>query len=122
MLLSCSKGILDDHASAPAPGPGHARRRRTTLTEEDRARLCHPLACGVILFSRNFTTPEQLAALCAEIRALRDPPLLITVDHEGGRVQRFKTGFTAVPPMALLGRLWNLDREQAVRRRGPPGC
>ena len=86
----------------------------TKLTDEDRARLLHPLVFGVILFARNFSDPEQISTLCAELRALRDPPLLIAVDHEGGRVQRFRNGFTAVPPMAALGRLWDQNSEQGV--------
>lgn len=77
-----------------------------TLTADDRRRLQHPLTGGVILFARNFSSRAQLLALNAEIRALR-PDLLISVDHEGGRVQRFKTdGFTHLPPMAALGHLW----------------
>ena len=84
------------------------------LSDEDRRRLRHPLVGGVILFARNYATPEQVAALTAEIRALRAPRLLISVDHEGGRVQRFRQGgYTALPPMASLGRLWDSDPEQA---------
>jgi beta-N-acetylhexosaminidase len=86
----------------------------TALTDDDRVRLRHHLVGGVILFSRNYNSPEQIVRLCGEIRELRDPPLLVTVDHEGGRVQRFKTGFTIMPPMALLGRLWDQDRDQAT--------
>jgi len=78
----------------------------TELTDLDRARLCHPLVGGVILFSRNYANPAQLSALTGEIHALRSPALLIAVDHEGGRVQRFRDGFTRLPPMAALGRLW----------------
>jgi beta-N-acetylhexosaminidase len=81
------------------------------LTEEDRRRMLHPAAGGVILFSRNYESPEQLQALTAEIRALREPQLLLGVDHEGGRVQRFRTGFTELPPMRSLGRLWDRERE-----------
>ena len=70
-----------------------------SLTDDDRKRLLHPLTGGVILFSRNFQSSVQLSALTAEIHALRTPHLLIAVDHEGGRVQRFRDGFTAIPPM-----------------------
>jgi beta-N-acetylhexosaminidase len=83
------------------------------LTDEDRARLRHPAAGAVILFSRNYETPEQLDALVQEIRKLREPELLVCVDHEGGRVQRFREGFTAVPAMRQLGRLWDRDPELA---------
>src|SRR5688572_28855926 len=78
-----------------------------TLTGEDRLRLMHPLAGGVILFTRNYSSLEQLARLTADIHALRKPALLIAVDHEGGRVQRFRDGFTVIPPMRELGRAWD---------------
>ncbi|KXB30728.1 beta-hexosaminidase [Dechloromonas denitrificans] len=87
----------------------------TALTELDRQRLLHPLVGGIILFSRNFESPSQLAALNAEIHALRQPPLLIAVDHEGGRVQRFREGFTRLPAMATLGRLWDQNPDAAQR-------
>jgi beta-N-acetylhexosaminidase len=77
------------------------------LAAEDRDRLLHPLVGGVILFSRNFVSPEQLANLTAAIHGLRSPALLIAVDHEGGRVQRFRDGFTVIPAMRELGRLWD---------------
>jgi len=81
----------------------------TTLTADDRARLQHPLTGGMILFARNWADRAQLTALCADIKAIRDD-LLICVDHEGGRVQRFKTGgFTHLPPMRRLGELWMDD-------------
>ncbi len=80
-----------------------------TLDAVERERLAHPLVGGVILFARNFTDCAQLAALTASIHALRAPPLLIAVDHEGGRVQRFRDGFTTIPPMRLLGELWDRD-------------
>jgi beta-N-acetylhexosaminidase len=79
----------------------------TELSDLDRQRLCHPLVGGIILFTRNYANPEQLAALTGEIHALRSPSLLIAVDHEGGRVQRFREGFTRLPAMAALGRLWD---------------
>ncbi len=81
----------------------------TTLTDADRARLAHPLVGGLIFFARNWQDRRQLTLLCAEIKALRED-LLICVDHEGGRVQRFKTdGFTHLPPMRVLGELWMKD-------------
>jgi len=84
-----------------------------TLTPEDEARLNHPLVGGVILFSRNYESPGQLAELTAAIHALRAPPLLIAVDHEGGRVQRFRNGFTKIPPMRELGRIWDTHPQRA---------
>lgn len=84
------------------------------LTDLDRERLCHPLVGGIILFSRNYANPEQLETLTREIHALRSPALLIAVDHEGGRVQRFRDGFTRLPPMAALGRLWDRSPEDAL--------
>ena len=85
----------------------------TTLTDEDRERLRHPATGGVILFSRNYETPEQLSALTEEIEKLREPALILCVDHEGGRVQRFREGFSEIPPMRELGRHWDRDREAA---------
>jgi beta-N-acetylhexosaminidase len=80
------------------------------LTDDDRRRLCHPAAGGVILFTRNFQDAQQLVSLTEDIQRLREPELPICVDHEGGRVQRFKAGFTLLPPMRSLGRLWDRDR------------
>ncbi|HET7921333.1 MAG TPA: beta-N-acetylhexosaminidase [Gammaproteobacteria bacterium] len=79
------------------------------LDAGDRELLLHPLVGGVILFTRNYVNPEQLAALTAELHALRTPPLLVTVDHEGGRVQRFREQFTALPPARACGRLYDTD-------------
>lgn len=81
----------------------------TALTDVDRQRLAHPLVGGMILFSRNWQDREQLAALCDEVHSVR-PDLLICVDHEGGHVQRFRTGgFTHLPPMRALGEAWMKD-------------
>ena len=81
------------------------------LDDDDRKRLGHPAAGAVILFARNFQDCAQLLALCEDIERLREPALPICVDQEGGRVQRFREGFTAIPPMRRLGRLWDRDRE-----------
>ena len=97
------------------PGPVVLDVAGPALTQEDRSRLSHPLVGGVVLFGRNYVSPEQVTALIAEIRAVRDPALLITVDQEGGRVQRFRQGgFTAVPAMAKLGEVWDRDPERAA--------
>jgi beta-N-acetylhexosaminidase len=81
----------------------------TTLTDADRRRLAHPLVGGLIFFARNWHDRRQLTALCGQIKTLRED-LLICVDHEGGRVQRFRTdGFTHLPPMRALGELWMRD-------------
>jgi beta-N-acetylhexosaminidase len=106
---------------AAAPGPVVVGVEGTQLTARDRARLAHPLTGMVILFRANFDSPAQLAALTAEIHALRDPPLLIAVDHEGGRVQRFRDGFTRLPPMRRLGELWDADVLRACRTAASVG-
>ena len=86
-----------------------------SLTATDRRRLVHPLTGGMILFGRNWQSRAQLTDLCFEVKSLR-PDLLIAVDHEGGRVQRFRTdGFTHLPPMRALGELWGQDT------KGQPG-
>jgi beta-N-acetylhexosaminidase len=81
----------------------------TVLTADDRRRLAHPLTGGMILFGRNWVDRRQLVELTSEIKTIR-PDLLVCVDHEGGRVQRFRTdGFTHLPPMRALGELWMND-------------
>jgi beta-N-acetylhexosaminidase len=85
----------------------------TQLTSDDEARLRHPLVGGVILFRRNYESAAQLTELTAAIRALRPVPLLVAVDHEGGRVQRFREGFTRIPPMRELGKIWDESPQRA---------
>jgi beta-N-acetylhexosaminidase len=81
----------------------------TTLNGDDRRRLQHPLTGGLIFFARNWVSRQQLTELAAEIKSIR-PDVLISVDHEGGRVQRFRTdGFTHLPAMRALGELWMRD-------------
>jgi beta-N-acetylhexosaminidase len=85
------------------------------LSDVDRRRMAHPLVGGMILFGRNWHSRAQLTDLCADIKSIR-ADLLIAVDHEGGRVQRFRTdGFTHLPPMRALGELWGRDD------KGQPG-
>lgn len=84
------------------------------LTEEEQEMLLHPLVGGVILFSRNFESVAQLEALTQAIRRLRTPHPLIAVDHEGGPVQRFREGFTRLPPVSRLGELYDRDRKRAI--------
>ena len=95
-------------------GPVHVAIAGLELGSADRERLLHPLVGGVILFAPNFSDREQLCRLCAEIHALRTPQLLISADQEGGRVQRFRAGFTPLPPMRRIGALWDRDRRRAV--------
>jgi beta-N-acetylhexosaminidase len=87
------------------------------LTPADRELLREPAVGGLILFSRNYESPQQLTDLVDEVRALRSPSPIIAVDHEGGRVQRFRDGFTAIPPMRVIGRqyeaLWRLPGRPA---------
>jgi beta-N-acetylhexosaminidase len=88
---------------------GHA------LAADEREWLQSPLVGGVILFSRNFESVAQLERLVAEIHAARQPPLLVTVDQEGGRVQRFREPFFRLPPLRTLGRLYDEERELALK-------
>ena len=89
----------------------------TQLTATDRQRLQHPLVGGLILFARNWQNRDQLTALCQAIKKLR-ADLLICVDHEGGRVQRFKTdGFTHLPPMRALGEMWLAEAAPTASKR-----
>jgi beta-N-acetylhexosaminidase len=85
----------------------------TALDAATAEMLRQPAVGGVILFTRNFQSPEQLLALSEEIRSLRSPRLLLTVDQEGGRVQRFREGFTPLPPLGLLGRWYASHPDRA---------
>jgi beta-N-acetylhexosaminidase len=96
-----------------APGPLIVGFDGPELTPKTRERLMHPAVGGVILFSRNYASPDQLRELTAAIKALRAPGLLITIDQEGGRVQRLKAGFTPLPPLAVLGRWYRSRPDRA---------
>ena len=85
------------------------------LAPEDRERLRHPLVGGVILFSRNYRSPEQLETLVRDLHGLREPQLLVAVDHEGGRVQRFREQFTHLPPARRLGAIHDENPKRAKR-------
>ena len=84
------------------------------LTDLDRERLRHPLVGGLIVFARNYASPEQLSSLCEAVHELRSPSLVIAIDHEGGRVQRCRDGFTRLPPMRKLGELWESAPDAAI--------
>jgi beta-N-acetylhexosaminidase len=96
-------------------GPAVVDVAGLALSDAEAERLRHPLVGMVILFARNFENVAQLQSLCAAIHAVRTPPLLIAVDHEGGRVQRFREGFTQLPAPRRLGELWDRDVLDACR-------
>ena len=97
-------------------GPVMADIAACTLSEDDIQRLLDPAVGGVILFRRNFQNVEQLKQLCRDIKALRTPELIIAVDHEGGRAQRFIDGFTRLPAMNVLGEMWDEDGAETAKR------
>jgi len=95
-------------------GPVMLDIQGTALTQEDRELLKHPATGGVILFSRNYESVEKLNELIQEIHNVRQSRLLVAVDHEGGRVQRFRHDFTPLPAVALLGEIYKEDRSRAL--------
>ena len=102
-------------------GPVMADISALELNQEEKERLCHPAIGAVILFSRNFESVEQLQNLTMQIHELRDPPLLIAVDHEGGRVQRFREGFTHLPAMRCYGEMFDADPARALEQCSTAG-
>ena len=85
----------------------------TQISDTERELMQHPTVGGVILFTRNFDSIEQIAALVSDIHSLRTPHLLIAIDHEGGRVQRFHEGFTKLPPVSIFGDIYKQDHQKA---------
>lgn len=96
-------------------GPLMVDVESTVLSADDIDVLLHPLVGTVLLYTRNFRNPKQISELCESIRALRSPHLLIATDHEGGRIQRFREGFTRLPAARLLGRRFDEDRQEGLR-------
>lgn len=104
-----------------ALGPVMLDLRGTSVDSDEYELLKHPACGGVILFSRNLESIEQLQALVAAIHAVREPRLLVAVDHEGGRVQRFHDGFSRLPACALLGQAYDDDPRRGLALAGRAG-
>jgi beta-N-acetylhexosaminidase len=96
-------------------GPVMLDLEGTTLSREEKRLLQHPAVGGVILFSRNFVSHQQISELCQSVHEIRNPHLLIAVDHEGGRVQRFREGFTHLPPAAWYGEQYARQPSRGLR-------
>jgi len=94
-------------------GPVMVDLQGTHLTEEEREMLTHPMVGGVILFTRNYQSIEQLQDLIQQLHQIRSPRLLVAVDQEGGRVQRFRENFTRLPPVSRLGEIYQDDPQHA---------
>ena len=95
-------------------GPVMLDLKGLELQPEERELLQHPAVGGVILFSRNYESVEQVGELAARVHAVRQPPLMIAVDQEGGRVQRFRDGFFRLPPIGRFGDLYAQDPRRAL--------
>lgn len=97
-------------------GPVMCDIQGLSLSEQDRKRLTQIQVGGVILFTRNYESPEQIKALIEAIHQLRSPRLIVAVDHEGGRVQRFREGFQSIPPMRVFGELFEHNQQLAIEK------
>ncbi len=86
----------------------------TEISPEEREWLVHPAVGGVILFTRNYSDKEQIASLISELHTIKKPKLLVAVDQEGGRVQRFRQGFTQFPPMRCIGEVYDKNPAKAL--------